>query len=139
MLGKELVCHLADLSQGQHRRGQWVMGDRAIDRYRIACQRTFDRKLLNAAGEPRQQSTLRRERAYMDGMKPTSIHQDGHLHTGAFGQVCNEMRVPNVSIEFEHIAASERVDDVGGVLMLTLQILRAQRPDETFLHLVFPG
>ena len=51
VLGEELVRHLPDFGQREHRGGQRVVADGAIDHQWVASQGGGDRHLFDAAGK----------------------------------------------------------------------------------------
>src|SRR5687768_12704580 len=48
------------------------------------------------------------------------------------------MGVANVAIELEHLAASEGIDDIRGILVFALQIFFSERVFKSFLDLILP-
>ena len=85
-----------------------------------------DRHLFDAAGELGEQGTFGGQRADMNGMETSPVHQNGDFDARAFGQVGDEMRVADIAIELEHLAALEGIDDVGGIFMSALQVFRRE-------------
>src|SRR5215217_780463 len=108
------------------------MGNRAVNHGWVTCKRGSNRHFFDATGKLSQQCTFRRERAHMDRMEASPVYHDRHFHTGAFGQVRDELRIADIAIELEHLTALERVDDVRRVFMTALQILLCKGLSESF-------
>src|SRR4030067_787028 len=138
MLCKEFVGHLADLGERQHSGSKWVMRDRAINHRRVAFDGCSDRHLFDAAGELRKQGTFSGERADMNGMEAGFVNDDRNFDTRTFGKIRDELGVADIAVELEHLAASESIDDVRGVLMFALQVFGRKRLSELFFDLVLP-
>ena len=124
VLAKHLVDHGADLGQREHGRGQRVVGDGLEHQARVAGQRRLDRHLLDHHAEVVERHALRRQRADMDRAEAVAVDVDRHLDAGALGQVGDQAGVGHVAVEPEDLAAVQRVDDGGGVLVPALKLDR---------------
>ena len=115
MLCKEFVRHLANF-----------------------CEGASNCHLFNAARKIREQGTFSGERANVNGMEASLVNDDWHFHTCALRKIGDEIRVTNVAVELEHLAASEGIDDVRGVLMFALQVFGRERLSKPLFDLVLP-
>ncbi len=80
-----------------------------------------DRHLFDPARELGQQGAFGRQRTDVQGVEACPVHQHRHFHACAFRQVGDQLGVGHVAIKLERLAALQRIDDVGGVLVPALQ------------------
>ncbi len=135
---EHLVHHLLDFAHREHRRGQRVGQDGLVHQPRVAGQCAFDGHLLDAGAQVGEQGALRRQRADMHRLQPLLADPDGNLDARILRQVGHKPGIRHVAVELERVAALQRVDDVGRVLVAALQRDRLIGR-EPLLRLVFPG
>ena len=114
------------------------MGNGAIDHRWVTGDGCSDRHLFDPAGKLREQGAFGGQRPDVDRMETSLINENRNFDARTFGQVGNELRIPDIAIKFKHIAASEGVDDVRGIFMFALQVFRLQGLSEPLFDLVFP-
>ena len=98
------------------------MGDCTIDHGRVALDGTRDRHLFDAAGELRKQSGFSRQRANMNGMNASLVHNNRDFNARTLWKIGDEVGITDIAIELEHLTAFEGIDDVGGIFMPALEI-----------------
>src|SRR5688572_21730017 len=138
MLREEFIGHLANFCERQDRRCERVVADGAINHHRVAFDGTSNCHLFDATGELREQCTFSGERANIDWVETSLVHNDGNFYTRALRKIGDEIRVANVAIELEHLAASEGVNDVRSVLMFALQVFGRERLSKPLFDLILP-
>lgn len=115
------------------------MANGVINHDRVSAQSGSDGQFLDPAGELGKQGTLGRQRPDMQGMESSLIHIHRQLDAGALWQVGDQAAVKHVAVEFERLAALKGIDDIGSILLPTLQITTRDLFSELDPYAIFPG
>ena len=96
------------------------MRDGAVDHGGVACDGCGDGHFFDAAGEAGKQGAFGRQCTDVNGVEAGLIDNDWNFNARTLWQIGDEIRVANVTIEFEHLAAFEGIDDISRIFMFAL-------------------